>query len=153
MATITERRDKDGKVIYRVPEGRRPGELHPAQRKVLISLEQHWLGLTLFLAYPEVPMDNNQAEQAIRNPVVGRKNYYGSGSVWSANLAAMMFSLLQTMVLWQLNPAHWLREYLTACARNGAKAPTDLSSFVPWTMSDDRKQQLALPPPCQRNTS
>jgi transposase len=136
-----------------LPAGLRPGELHPAQRKVLISLEQHWSGLTLFLAHPEVPMDNNRAEQAIRNPVVGRKNYYGSGSIWSANLAAMMFSLLQTMVLWNLNPAHWLRDYLTTCARNGAQTPTDLSSFLPWTMSDDRKQQLALPPPSLRNTS
>jgi len=33
----------------------------------------------------------------------GRKNYYGSGSVWSAHLAAMMFSVLQTRVLWHLN--------------------------------------------------
>ena len=24
-------------------------------------------------------MDNNTAERALRNPVVGRKNYYGSG--------------------------------------------------------------------------
>ncbi len=26
------------------------------------------------MVYPEVPMDNNRAEQVIRNPVVGRKN-------------------------------------------------------------------------------
>jgi transposase len=131
----------------------RPGELHPAQRKVLTSLDHHWPGLTLFLVHPEVPMDNNRAEQAIRNPVVGRKNYYGSGSIWSANLAAMMFSLLQTVVLWHLNPAHWLREYLTACANNGAKAPSDLNPFLPWAMSGERKQLLAQPPPCARNTS
>lgn len=136
-----------------LPAGLRPGELHTAQRKVLNSLEKHWSGLTLFLAYPEVPMDNNRAEQAIRNPVVGRKNYYGSGSIWSADLAAMMFALLQTIVLWNLNPTHWLRDYLTTCAHNGAKAPMDLSSFLPWTMSDDRKQQLALPPPSRSNTS
>ena len=36
-------------------------------------------------------MDNNTAERTLRNPVVGRKNYYGSGSVWSAHLAARMF--------------------------------------------------------------
>jgi len=131
----------------------RPNELRTAQRKVLKSLEHHWPGLTLFLAHPEVPMDNNRAEQAIRNPVVGRKNYYGSGSIWSAKLAAIMFSLLQTMVLWHINPAHWLREYLTACANNGAKAPDDLSSFLPWSMSSDRKQQLAQPPPSACNTS
>ena len=44
-------------------------------------------------------MDNNAAERILRNPVVGRKNYYGSGSVWSAYLAAMMFSVLQTVLL------------------------------------------------------
>jgi hypothetical protein len=32
-------------------------------------------------------MDNNTAERAERGPVVGRKNYYGSGSLWSGQLA------------------------------------------------------------------
>ena len=36
-------------------------------------------------------MDNNTAERVERGPVVGRKNYYGSGSVWSGQLAAMTF--------------------------------------------------------------
>jgi len=30
---------------------------------------------------------NKTAERVLRHPVVGRKNYYGSGSVWSAHLA------------------------------------------------------------------
>ena len=38
-------------------------------------------------------MDNNTAERILRNPAVGRKNYYGSGSVWSAHFAAMMTKL------------------------------------------------------------
>ena len=46
--------------------------------KVLRSLRNHWEGLTLFVADPDLPMDNNQAERALRGPV-GRKNYYGSG--------------------------------------------------------------------------
>jgi transposase len=41
-------------------------------------------------------MDNNRGENSIRNPVTGRKNYYGSGSIWSAQLAATLFSILQT---------------------------------------------------------
>ena len=73
--------------------------LHYAERKVLQSLQNHWEGLTVFVEHPEVPMDNNAAERAIRGPVTGRKNYYGSGSVWSAELAAMMFSVFQTLVL------------------------------------------------------
>jgi transposase len=39
-------------------------------------------------------MDNTTAERALRNPVVGRKNYYGSARVWSAHLATMTFSVL-----------------------------------------------------------
>src|SRR5918995_1375120 len=74
-------------------------DLHLAKQKVLSSLRNHWDGLTVFVERPEVAMDNNTAERILRNPVVGRKNYYGSGSVWSAHLAAMMFSVLQTMLL------------------------------------------------------
>jgi transposase len=129
------------------------GELNIAQRKLLHRLQNHWHGLIVFLTHPEVAMDNNAAERAIRNPVIGRKNYYGSGSVWSSALAAMMFSLLQTIELWKLNPRNWLQEYLTACANNGGKAPPDLTTFLPWRMSEDRRMQLAKPPTGDQNTS
>lgn len=49
--------------------------------KVLRSMERHWTGLTVFVDHPAVPMDNNVAERAQRTPVVGRKNFYGSGPV------------------------------------------------------------------------
>jgi len=63
------------------------------QRKVCQSLLDHWSGLTLFVDNPQVPLDNNLAENTIRGPVNGRKNYYGSGSLWSAQLAAALFSV------------------------------------------------------------
>jgi transposase len=121
--------------------------LHVAQRDVLNSLKNHWSGLTVFVQYPQAPMDNNTAERRMRNPGMGRKNYYGSGSQWSAALAAMMFSLFQTLLLWKLNPHHWLYSYLCACAENDRQPPADLSAFVPWQMSEQRKQQLAKPVP------
>ena len=49
-------------------------------------------------------MDNNEAEQALRNPVVGRKNYYGSGALWSAALSAILFTLFQTLLQWRYHP-------------------------------------------------
>jgi transposase len=88
--------------------------LQHIQCKVLNSLNNHWKGLTVFLINPQVPMDNNIAERRMRNPGMGRKNYYGSGSQWSARLAAMMFSLFQTILLWGFNPHHWLHGYLDA---------------------------------------
>jgi len=116
--------------------------LHPARRKVLESLGEHWTGLTVFVEHPEVPMDNNTAERAERGPVVGRKNYYGSGSVWAGRLAAMMFSLFQTLERWQLNPRAWLTWYLEACAASGGKVPADLASYLPWNLSAERREQL-----------
>src|SRR5207244_12811626 len=89
-------------------------ELHPACRKTLESLGDHWTGLTVFVEHPELPMDNNTAERVQRGPVVGRKNYYGSGAIWAGRLAAMMFSLLQTLQLWDINPRRWLIAYLEA---------------------------------------
>src|SRR6266849_3008251 len=65
-------------------------DLHLVKHKVLSSLHTHWDGLTVFVGRPEVAMDNNTAERILRNPVVGRKNSYGSGSVWSAHFAAIM---------------------------------------------------------------
>ena len=120
-------------------------DLHLAKTKVLNSLHNHWEGLTVFLGRPEVAMDNNTAERTLRNPVVGRKNYYGSGSVWSAHLAARMFSVVQTVLLWSLNPHHWLSAFLQACAENGGKSPTDLSVFLPWQMTPARRAELSRP--------
>ena len=117
------------------------------RNKVLASLLEHWSGLTLFVAYPEVPMDNNLGENSIRTPVNGRKNYYGSGSICSAQLAAMLFAILQTLVLWGINPRHWLTRYLTACAQNGASAPQDIAPFLPWAMDARRQAELSRPSP------
>ncbi len=92
-------------------------------------------------------MDNNRAENTIRTPVTGRKNYYGSGSIWSAQLAAMLFSILQTLALWGINPRHWLTRYLTACAENGGSAPQDIDPFLPWSMDETRRAALGRPHP------
>ncbi|MCA1819986.1 MAG: IS66 family transposase [Halobacteriales archaeon] len=127
--------------------------LHPARRKVLESLGDHWAGLTVFVAHPEVPMDNNTAERAQRGPVVGRKNYYGSGAVWAGRLAAMMFSLLQTLSLWHLNPRAWLTAYLTACAEAGGEVPEEVDRFLPWDMSEEDRRRWSLAGTDEADTS
>ncbi len=117
------------------------------QKKVLRSLLDHWSGLTLFVEHPDVPMDNNRAENTLRTPVNGRKGYYGSGSLWSAQLAAILFALLQTLALWGINPRHWLTRYLDACAENGGSAPQDIDPFLPWSMDETHRAALSRPYP------
>ena len=119
--------------------------LSNAKYKILTSLKNHWDGLSVFVEHPEVPMDNNKGENAIWNPVTGRKNFYGSGSVWSAQLAAIMFSIFKTLDLWGLNCHHWLNSYLNACAVNHGKSPEDLSPFLPWEMDEARLDKLSKP--------
>jgi transposase len=142
-----EQRDRDLRaaaeaMAARAEQELKEPELHPARRKVLESLGEHWTGLTVFVEHPEVPMDNNTAERAERGPVVGRKNYYGSGSVWAGRLAAMLFSLFGTLERWQLNPRAWLTWYLEACAASGGQVPADLASFLPWNLSVEQREKL-----------
>jgi transposase len=120
-------------------------ELHPACRRALASLDEHWIGLTVFVEHPEVPMDNNQAERTERGPVVGRKNFYGSGAVWAGQLAAWLFSLVATLRLWEINPRAWLTAYLTACAELGGKAPTEVSSWLPWNQTAEQRAAWQVP--------
>jgi transposase len=122
---------------------------HPARRKVLESLREHWAGLTVFVDHPEVPMDNNTAERSERGPVVGRKNYYGSGSAWSGELAAMLFSRFQTLCLWGINPRTWLTAYLSRCAEAGGRAPSQPESLLPWKLSAEQRKAWSLEPPSE----
>jgi transposase len=132
---MRERRDTE----LALPDLRQP------QRKALNSLKEHWPGLTVFVEHPEVPMDNNSAERSERGPVVARKNFYGSGSLWSGRLAAMLFSLFQTVRLWQMDVGKWLTEYLTACAKAHGQPPPDVKNFMPWNMTKEQRERLSLP--------
>lgn len=119
--------------------------LHTAARKKLESLRNHWTGLLLFVRNPWVPLDNNTAEREQRGPVVGRKNYYGSGSLESGALTAALFSVFHTLRRCGLNPRPWLQAYLQACADAGGKAPPDFASFLPWNLTDARRQEWKMP--------
>jgi transposase len=115
-------------------------------RKVLTSLREHWDGLTRFLDDPRIPLDNNASERQVRGPALGRKNYYGSGAMWSGRLAAMLFSLSATLTMAKINIRTWLTWYLESCAENGGRIPADINPFLPWKMSEEKRREQALDP-------
>lgn len=117
------------------------------RQKVLNSLKDHWEGLVIFVDHPEIPMDNNAAERALRGPVVGRKNFYGSGARWSGELAARVFTLFQTLLLWEVNPKTWLERFFRACAEHGGTPLEDVSGFLPWNMSKEELESYCRAPP------
>ena len=90
---------------------------------------------------PRIPMDNNTSEQR-RGPAVARKNFYGSGSLWSGQFAAASFSIFATLSLWKLNPRKWLTWYFEPCAAAGGKVPANIQLFLPWNLSQEKKKEL-----------
>ena len=114
--------------------------LHKAARKKLESLRNHWQGCTLFVDHPEIPMDNNESERKLRDPAVGRKNYYGSGSVWSGALTAILFTIFQTLLKNKIDPQKWLFAYFEACAQNGGRPPDNLNEFLPWNLPEQHRE-------------
>jgi transposase len=121
--------------------------LREVQCKVLTSLQDHWSGLTVFVDHPEVPMDNNKAERCQRGPVVARKNFYGSGALWSGRLAAMLFSLFQTIQAWGMEVGKWLTAYLSACAAAKGKPPPNPHCYLPWNMTPEERARLSTAKP------
>lgn len=114
--------------------------------EVLTSLEEHWSGLTRFLDDPRIPLDNNASERRARGPAVARKNYYGSGALWSGRLAAMLFSLFATLDLAKINIRIWLTWFLQSSADNGGQVPLDIHPFLPWNMSSEQRREMAITP-------
>ncbi len=115
-------------------------------RKVLVSLQEHWDGLTRFVDDPRIPLDNNASERQVRGPAVGRKNYYGSGALWSGRLAAMLFSLFATLTMARINSRKWLSWFLQTCAQAGGQAPEDIQPFLPWNISREKRREMTLDP-------
>ena len=103
------------------------------------------ISTNVFVERLSVPMDNNAAERALRGHVIGRRLSFGSDSEAGAGFTAMMYSVLDTLSSNGIDPLCWLEAWLTACAENGGRAPGDLSSWLPWSMSTERRRALMTP--------
>ncbi|MGH9294731.1 MAG: IS66 family transposase [Acidimicrobiales bacterium] len=125
-------------VIDRSRKAESDGGLHWAAQEVLATLDHEWEGLARHLEYPHLPLDNNRAERALRGPVVGRKNFYGSGTTWSAELAGRVWTVTATASQRGLNPLVYLTSYLEACARSGSRPPEGeaLERFLVWQAAE-----------------
>jgi len=119
---------------------------HPAQIEIMTSMKQHWSGLTLFVQHPEIPMDNNPCERALRPIVLGINNYWGNCSIWGGQLLAAMHSIIQTCLLHRISPRSYLIYYFEECTkRNSAYDENEIDLFLPHKLSEEIKQKLKIP--------
>lgn len=103
-------------------------ELGKAVRYML----ERWTGLTRFLDDPCIPLDNNAAERALRGPVVGRKNHYGSKSLRGTQVAALFYTLCESAKLTGVDPhAYLLHAAEVALAQPGTVTLPDALQRAP----------------------
>ena len=115
------------------------------ETKALRSLLNHRSGLSVFVDKPQVPMDNNAAERALRGPVIGRRLSFGSDGETGARFTALLYSVVATLKTNGIDVRRWLEAWLQACAKNGDQPPDDLSPWLPWSMSEERRRALMAP--------
>jgi len=65
---------------------------------------------TLFIKNKDLPIDNNSQERQMRSPVVGRKTWYGTHSRRGAKTTAILFSLVESCKLNNVNPREYFRK-------------------------------------------
>ena len=90
-------------------------------------MRQTWHGLTRFLEDARIPLDNNRVERALRGPVIGRKNHYGSKSERGTVVAATLYTVLETAKLSDVEPRAYLRDAVATHQRGENALPPILA--------------------------
>lgn len=85
-------------------------------RKAISYSLNNWTELIKFLDDPVIPLTNNEAERSIRQVVMGRKNFYGSRSIDGADLAAMMYTIIESCKKFEIDPRKYILETLKLSA-------------------------------------
>lgn len=80
---------------------------HSGFAKALNYFLNHYDGLIVCVNDMDVPLDNNSSERLLRAPVVGRKIWYGNHSKRGAETSSILFSLVATCHLNNINPRHY----------------------------------------------
>lgn len=88
---------------------------------------KNYEGLTLFLSDDGVGIDNNPQERLMRNPVVGRKTWYGTHSKRGAETASILFTIIETCKLNKVNPRKYVKAVVASMHRG--KAPVTPFQF------------------------
>jgi len=108
---------------------------HNGVAKALDYILTRWPAFTRFLDDGRICLTNNAAERALRGLALGRKSWLFAGSVRGAERAAVMYTLIQTAKLNDVDPQAWLADTLSKIADT---PQTRLSELLPWKWTTAR---------------
>lgn len=84
----------------------------PIAQAMAYSIKR-WEKLSLYATTGHLQIDNNAIERCMRQVAVGRKNWLFCGSHEAAKRAGLLYSLLVTCKLNEVNPYEWLKDILS----------------------------------------
>jgi transposase len=86
----------------------------------------HWRALNHYLSDGILDIDNNRAERAIKPFVIGRKNFLFAGSHFGAEQAAVIYSLIESCKMMNINTFDYFKDVLTRLPATLNKNISDL---------------------------
>lgn len=89
------------------------------------------VALRRFLGNGNIEIDNNAAERALRSVAVGRKNWLFAGSDKGGKTAAIIYTILETAKLNNVNPVKYLHKVFDVIQDYKANKLQDL---LPWNI-------------------
>ena len=102
---------------------------HSDVAKAMDYMLKRWAAFTRFLDDGRICLSNNAAERELRGIALGRKSWLFAGSDRGGERAAVMYTLIQTARLNDVDPQAWLADVL---ARINDHKITDLAALLPW---------------------
>ena len=96
---------------------------------------RRWDAFTRFLDDGRICLTNNAAERALRCVPLGRKAWLFCGSDRGGQRAAILYTLIQTARLNDVDPQAWLADILARIADHPA---TRLDELLPWNWRKDK---------------
>jgi transposase len=97
--------------------------------KAMDYMLKRWPAFTRFLHDGRVCLSNNAAERSLRGIALGRKSWLFAGSDRGGQRAAVMYSLIVTAKMNDIDPQAWLADVLARIAGHPASRLDDL---LPW---------------------
>jgi transposase len=97
--------------------------------KAMDYMLKRWVSFTRFLDDGRICLSNNAAERGLRGIALGRKAWLFCGSDRGGDRAAVMYSLIVTAKMNDIDPQAWLADVLARIAEHPVQRLDDL---LPW---------------------
>ena len=107
-------------------------------RKALNYLGNHWTELTRYLDDPQLPLDNNDCEQLMREVAIGRKNWIFAGSLVGGERNAGFLTLVSSAH--RNNIDVWA--YVDDVLKRLLAGETDYEPLLPWNWAASHPESI-----------